>query len=405
VEDKKPEHAAEHQEPHHALHPAHPVHHAVHHAPKKTFAPIHLILAVLIGVVLIVNAVQILGVQKLLAGPASATPVKPSIKMTLITADCKECYDLAAVAKQLAASKEYAVDSLTLAMSDPHSKKLMNDYNVSRLPVIIVQGDVDKVQLQGFFKIGDALSLESPAPFYDVKSGSVGGLLSLEEVTADPALCPQCSNLSTLGDQLKQSGVALTSEKSFSASSEEGKRLINAYSITKLPAVVLSPAAKDYDFIAGQWDQVGDVAPDGSYVLRQVEPPYYDLTSGKVRGLLNLLELTDASCTTCYNASIHKEIFLSNFGAQFSTDRVVDVSSPEGKNLLAQYNLSLVPTIIVTGDPATYPALVAVWPSVGTVEKDGAYVFRKVNLLQGVNYKNLTNGKILSTAAPASGTA
>jgi len=373
--------------------PAH-AHHPHHH--KPAFAPIHLILAVLIAIVLLVNLIQIAGIKSTLAGEE---PAKPALQATLITADCKDCAKLDEIFSQLTSMKQYDVEDQTLPGTDPHSQKLMGDYNITKLPAIVVEGDIEKVALEGFTKSGNALVLQAPAPYYDVKSGSVKGKVSLTYVKADPALCPDCSNITTISAQLKQLGVAIVSENVYTANSADGKRVIDAYKIITLPTVILSSEAKEYSIITEVWSQIGDIAPDGSFVTRQVQPPYYDLENKTVRGRLQFVGLTDATCKECYNVSIHKQIFLSNFGVKFSSEQQYDVNSAEGKNLLAKYNITKVPTIIVTGDAEAYPSLTAVWPEVGTVEKDGAYVFRNLDALQGLSYKDLTTGKVVGTRA------
>ena len=55
------------------------------------------------------------------------------------------------------------------------------------------------------------------------------------------------------------------------------------------------------------------------------------------------------------------------------------------------------PTIILTGDADKYPSMTGVWPTVGTVEDDGAYIFRKVEVLRQT-YKDLTTGEVVSSS-------
>jgi hypothetical protein len=381
-------------------HPAHPHDHAHHHHHKPTFAPIHILLAGLIAIVLIVNTVQIMSIQSLLG---LREPPKPALKLTLITADCKECFDMSSVFKDLGDAKEYASDSKTLPSTDPHSQKLMADYSITHLPAIVAEGDIDKVSLQGFKKSGNALVLEAPVPYYDVTSSSVKGLVSVQYITADPAICPDCSNITTLGAQLKAYGVSVASEKAYTPASADGKRLMDAYKIVTLPAAVLSSDLKEYDFIVEAWDNVGDRGPDGSYVVRNPQPPYYNITSGKVVGHVNIVSITDIACKTCYNVSIFNEIFPASFGVTFADKKSADKDSVEGKKLIAQYNITKVPTIILTGDMNVYPALLQVWPRIGSTEKDGAFVFRNIDslaqLIPNVAYTDLTTGKTVTANA------
>ena len=136
-------------------------------------------------------------------------------------------------------------------------------------------------------------------------------------------------------------------------------------------------------------------------MIRYKSVPYYDLKTLKVRGLVTLTYLTDKSCTSCYNVSIHKSIFGNplGFAMKIVNETTYDISDPTGKALIDKYKITNVPTVIMKGDPAAYARLTAVWPQVGTVDSDGSYVFRNVGLL-GVVYMNLTSGKIVNASMP-----
>lgn len=366
-----------------------------HHArAKPTFAPIHIVLAVLIAVVLLFNAIQINNITGILDGPEP--PAKPEVKVTLIQADCTDCADFKDAVAQLRAAPSFTVtDDQTLDASDKHALRLMQENNITRLPALVIEGEIEAVSFEGFTKTDSGLVLQSPPPYYDVVSGSVKGLVSIKMVRPNPGTCDDCTNVTGLGEQLKALGIGIAGQDTVDASSADGKSLIEAYEITKLPAIILSSDLQEYPQIAQQWVQAGDIAPDGSFVLRTITPPYYDLVQGKVRGAVDLISIVDATCATCYNVSLHKSI-LQNFGISLSSEKTFDVASTEGKNLINQYNISLVPTIIMTGDQALYDALTQVWDSVGSVEKDGAYVFRRADLLQGATYKDVTTGKVTS---------
>ena len=74
----------------------------------------------------------------------------------------------------------------------------------------------------------------------------------------------------------------------------------------------------------------------------------------------------------------------------------MDVNSAEGKGLVAKYNITAVPTVILIGDTFAYGAVLNnIWPSVGIKSDDGAYVFTKVDLAQKP-YKNLQTGEVIT---------
>lgn len=371
--------------------------HEHHGRAKPTFAPIHIVLAVLIAVVLLFNAIQINNITGILDGPEP--PAKPEVEITLIQTDCADCADFKDAVAQLKAMPDFEVtDEQTLDAEQ--ARQLMQDNNITHLPAIVIEGEIDKISLEGFVKNDNVLVLQSPPPYYDVVSGSVKGLVTLRMVQPDPGTCDECTNVTGLGEQLKALGIAIAGQDTVDASSDDGKRMIEAYAITKLPAIILSSDLQEYPQITQQWAQAGDVAPDGSFVLRTITPPYYDVGQGKVRGTVDLINLVDDTCKTCYNVSLHSDI-LKNFGIAPASAKTFDIASTEGKNLISQYNISLVPTIILTGDQALYDALTQVWDSVGSVEKDGAYVFRRADLLQGATYKDVTTGKVSTVGETA----
>ena len=160
---------------------------------------------------------------------------------------------------------------------------------------------------------------------------------------------------------------------------------------------------RSYDVVKQVWSQVGTEESDGKLVLRFVNPPYVNVSTGKTEGLVDLTFLVDESCKDCYNSSVLKDLFQQSFGMFFQKDEATDVSSTKGKFLLKKYGIELVPTVILSKDAGIYPSLAQAWSQVGTQEKDGVYVFRNVGLLEGFfketgatfAYENLTSGAML----------
>jgi hypothetical protein len=206
--------------------------------------------------------------------------------------------------------------------------------------------------------------------------------------------CTDCFNASLYQPELERLGVNFSSTTTLLLGSSQAQKLIDTYKLTRLPAIILSKELGATDAVAANWDKIGTIAADGSYVLQGTNPPYYDLASQQVRGFVSLLYLTDDSCATCYNVTIHRDI-LARFGMVISDVRTVDISSVEGKALLASYGLDVAPTVLLRGDYALYPGFSQVWTSVGDVAADGTAVFRNVAAV-GLPYKNLTSGEVVT---------
>ncbi|MFA5406648.1 MAG: thioredoxin family protein [Candidatus Nanoarchaeia archaeon] len=85
--------------------------------------------------------------------------------------------------------------------------------------------------------------------------------------------------------------------------------------------------------------------------------------------------LVDGACTDCYDVTVNEGI-VESYGVSVETI-TYDVSSTEGQALIALYNIIKIPAFIIEGDEAFNNAdLVSAWQSVGTIESDGAMVFR-----------------------------
>lgn len=109
------------------------------------------------------------------------------------------------------------------------------------------------------------------------------------------------------------------------------------------------------------------------------------------RGKFSLIYLTDKSCSECYEVTGHRPI-IEGYAAKPFEERSVDLADPEGQKLVADYGIKKVPTIILNGDLSVYPAFQEIWSQVGTIEEDGAYVFRETEVMG--SYLDLETGKV-----------
>ena len=206
--------------------------------------------------------------------------------------------------------------------------------------------------------------------------------------------CTDCADISALTQFLEQYGNVDTKSVEFDSSA--GKKLISKYSIEKVPSAVVTGDLSKVPDLKTKWNQFGLVSAD-ALVLLNTPSPYLNITSGNVQGLVEITYLADKSCTECYNPLLHKQALASLGITKFSKETSVDVSSDEGKALVSKYKIKAAPTIILSSGAAEYPGLVQVWPSVGTIESDGSFVFRTMSAIKGVSYKDLTTGEVVGT--------
>ncbi len=206
--------------------------------------------------------------------------------------------------------------------------------------------------------------------------------------------CKDCFNLNPILDNLKKENIKISSSQAIDSATAEGKQLITKLGIKKLPTFLVKGELQKNSVLAQFFSKTGDTI-DGTFVFRQVGGPYLDVAAGKVLGRVSMVLLMDIACSECYDVTQH-EIILKQFGMQPSS-KVVDIKSALGASLVNAYKIKMVPAFILTGDVNAYPDFKAVWPQVGIVARDGAYVFTTGVPFMGV-YKNLTTNKVITPA-------
>lgn len=319
----------------------------------------------------------------------------PSIQVTTIAADCAECAGAAAILKSVEAARANITKKTELSASDAESLQLIQKYGIKRLPTAIVTGETGKLSVSGFSKSGDALLYsETPAPYYDVAEGRVKGLVKMTYV--NDSACMECANIMPVAEQIR-SQVKVVEFKVLDYRKSEGAKAVTDYQMARLPGILISSEVSEYP-IGAQIASAGTLKKDGVIALG-ASAPYLNVSTGKVAGITQLTLLNDSTCGECYNPHMHVQILKGRFGVYSESIRVLDAASAEGKALIAKYAIKAVPTIVVTGDVSAYEAVQAIWPSVGTVEKDGAYIFREMGKIAGSPYKDLTTGKVELNAA------
>ncbi len=219
-------------------------------------------------------------------------------------------------------------------------------------------------------------------------------------ITITDATCKDCFEVSKTASQINQFsaelGLNINSEKTYEYDSQEAKELIGKYNITKVPTVIISKEAQNASAFMQSWTNVGSIESDGTLIYRQVLPPYRDLTTEKIVGIVSITLLNDSSCSECYNVSLHKLVLEGRFNAKIGNETYVDINSEEGKKLVSIYNITKVPTVIISSDFSAYRAD-QFWLQFGSIEKDGAYVFRSMDAL-AAKYKDLTTNQTVSSA-------
>ncbi len=199
--------------------------------------------------------------------------------------------------------------------------------------------------------------------------------------------CEKCS-AEAAKKQLIELNTEFNKEKELKDGESEAEKLIKDFNIEKLPALIFENDKKIKTSVKQILESKGWEVKDNFAIWKNNPPPYYDMKSKTAVGLVDAIFLTDKSCKDCYDAiTTHKSI-LKNFNVVLNSEKTVDISDEEGKNLLTKYSIKVVPTVIFSDALKAYEKLTAVWDQAGTVESDGSYIFRKLDLLK-VKYNSL----------------
>ncbi len=273
-------------------------------------------------------------------------------------------------------------------------KAIISKYKIEKIPTVVVTGEIDKFTIQGLEKRENALLLTRLEPPYtNAANGEILGRVTLYNLK--DSACEKCSDLTPLINQIKGAGIKISQEKIINPESNEGKELLKKYNLDFAPTIILSKDAVAYEIMKEAWPQIGTIEKDGYYVLRLVYPPFINLTTSKLRGLVDIIYLTDKSCKECYDVNLHNQIITNpqSFAINLDKEETVDISDAKGKELIDKYNITQVPTTILSSEVAVYPSSEAL-KQFFTVEKDGSFVFRIASVLG--NYKDLTTNKVVN---------
>lgn len=215
-------------------------------------------------------------------------------------------------------------------------------------------------------------------------------------VVIQPDNCEKCFDIYQVTDFIKGFlEINYKKVEELKASDETAKQYIKDYEIQMLPTFIMMGDMKAVDMGKAVEESSVGKKTDEVFVYKNKFPPFYNLVSSQVEGQFEITYLTDDTCTDCYAVRLH-DLALQNLIMAPTSSSTYDISSAEGKKILRDYKIQYVPTIILRGDLNAYQNFPSLWATVGTIEKDGAYVFRENGLEFMGKYKNLWTGKVIT---------
>jgi len=303
--------------------------------------------------------------------------------------DCSNCFNLLPVINDLKSKNVNIINEKELNLND--AQDLISKYNIKKLPTFILKGEINRTNLgENYLETEDVVIFNALEPvYYDAELNQQIGLVKATIIKPDN--CEKCFDLDSVLEQIKSLNVFI--EKEEILTEIEGAELIKKYNLQKLPVLILSEDFKAYESSSVIWEKLnGELDNSGNFLLRDVLPPFKDLKTKEIKGLVNVKYLSDKSCTECYNVIVHKNI-LGNFGIIPIKEETIDISSEEGKKLKDLYKIVKVPTVIISKEAADYQSFEEIFLQVGTKEKDNTYIFRKAEIMG--TYKDLEQNKVI----------
>lgn len=324
-----------------------------------------------------------------------------NLNLTKITTPtCTSCFKLEQAVAMLKQQNVSIQEEKQLALDSPEAQSLIANLHIEKVPTYILTGEVNKKSFEAFTKTNGEIKnntfvfLRVLPVFIDPKTKTERGNVTVTYIT--DTSCSHCTDPKLTITAYKRSGVSIAEEKELDWRTNEAQTLINTYHITKIPTFLLSQDIGLYETIKNRWAQIGSIAQDGTYIASNIPLPYRDLEKGSIAGLVDVIYLTDETCSDCYKPETSQRAILTQgYRMGIRSERTIDIASDEGQGFVKQYNITKVPTVLLSPEVDEYASLKNVWKNVGTVETDGWYIFREMKMLARITYKDLSSNTIV----------
>lgn len=312
-----------------------------------------------------------------------------SVEIIEITGDCNECFEIISLTDSLInANENLNIKSrIELDYNTEEAKELIDKYKISKVPALIIKSKkLDKIKEidNKIFLIKDNYAVfDKAVPYIDLSSNQIKGLVNLKEVHTN---CEDCMPLSQIQQQFEKWGVKINNYEVVPDSSEKGQNLIKNNNLTFLPSLLISKNIEEYWWV---FEQIKNsfIEKQDYYLFKTPLSPYKDITTREIKGLVDITYLKNKSCGDCFNVTDLKDSFQS-LGVFINNEKAIDISSIEGKNLLKKYNITAIPTVILSKEIQDYESVKNILEQAGTFEKDDNFIFRRLDRLN-VEYQEI----------------
>ena len=213
--------------------------------------------------------------------------------------------------------------------------------------------------------------------------------LSFIMVVPGEEKCGECFDAQGVIDIIRAShNTKMSVKKIINPENLAYSNIIKTYKIKNLPALLISGDIDDKR-ILGAWKSFGGEKTKNKIVIQNLLP-FYDITEGKIKGLIDAVLLKDDTCADCLDEKEYLSM-IERRGMIIGDSITYDISSQEGSSLVEQYKITKIPTLILSSDARDYVGFVESWKQeVGTEEKDGRFVLREVQkIVNGLKFKEI----------------
>ncbi len=202
---------------------------------------------------------------------------------------CTDCFDLNSLLDQIKQQNVNINSERSIDKDSDEGRELIKRFAIKRLPTFLVSGELKKDQkLADFFTqagetIDESFVFRQVGPPYSLAdTGAVKGRVKFFLLT--DTSCDKCYDVTRHEAILQQFGITVSSTL-LDIKSTAGRALVNKYKIRLVPTLVLTGEVGEYPSLKPVWEQVGDIASDGSYIFNKGVPlmgTYKDLSTNKI---------------------------------------------------------------------------------------------------------------------------
>lgn len=211
--------------------------------------------------------------------------------------------------------------------------------------------------------------------------------LQLVKITLDD--CESCFDIETAIGELKNQNVNITKEQTFSVNSIEGKELISKYDIKKLPTIIVTGELNKSEQLISYFEEKGEINRN-SFVYTSLFPPYFDVQSNRINGIVSITYIIDSSCEKCLDLSDISSL-LKKQGVFIKEEKFIEYNSKEGRDLIEKFKVRQAPAVLISKDINYYDNVKSALIQSGAKETEGYYAVHSTV----PPYRDISNDKIV----------